>query len=148
MKKLLAIIAGLMLVCAARTAPVQGQGTDLFSITIPFDFAISDKTLPAGDYHLRRNVVGAHAVLQLYSEDYKQSVFLPVTHSVQATVFQNKSNLVFNRYHEQFFLSQVWIAGNSTGEELRKTSEECVLRREALLRGNKREMGAVILEAN
>jgi len=37
---------------------------------------------------------------------------------------------VFHRYGNTYFLSQIWMAGESTGRELLKTREERALERE------------------
>jgi len=36
----------------------------------------------------------------------------------------NKTKLVFNRYGDKYFLSQVWIAGETRRRELPKSSRE------------------------
>jgi hypothetical protein len=38
-----------------------------------------------------------------------------------------ESKMMFNRYGDRYFLSQVWTAGVPTGVELRKTSTEIEL---------------------
>ena len=43
---------------------------------------------------------------------------------------QGDTKLVFNRYGDQFFLSQVWMAGRTDGQELIKTRRERLLQRE------------------
>lgn len=148
MRKQLTIMVGLILLSAVLTLSVRAQGTHLISVTIPFEFEISGKTLSAGDYYLRRNMHGPTVVFRLYTKDSTQSFYVPSTHTVQASERVGDSKLVFNRYGKQYFLSQVWIAGRSTGEEVAKTSKERLLLREASKHRNKPDVIAVIGKSN
>jgi len=127
-----------MFAITLTVASVHAQNDGSFSVTIPFDFTAAGKTLPAGDYYVRPSLDGAHVVMRIESKNGSLSVYL-VTHGVRSADFQNESKLVFNRYGEQFFLSQVWAAGFNTGEELNKTSRERVLQREMARRMGKPE---------
>jgi hypothetical protein len=42
----------------------------------------------------------------------------------------NKTKLVFNLYGKQYFLSQIWVAGEHLGHQLPKTSREKELARD------------------
>jgi hypothetical protein len=41
-----------------------------------------------------------------------------ITHGAQAKEPQSESKLVFNRYGNRYFLSQVWTAGSIRGRQL------------------------------
>ena len=105
---------------------------------IPFDFAVSGKTLPAGDYYLQRSTEGAQVVTQLRSRDKDNGVYLRQTHPVQGNEIQADSKLVFNKYGNQYFLSQVWISGRSSGAELTRSTRERLLQHE-MAKGRKPE---------
>lgn len=45
----------------------------------------------------------------------------------------NKTKLVFNRYGNQYFLSQIWVKGATLGRQLPKTSREKEVGRELAL---------------
>ena len=79
-------------------------------------------------------------MLQIRSKDNSQNVYLPTAHTVKTPGTQGDSKLVFNRYGDQFFLSQVWIAGLTDGQELTKTGRERLLQREMARGSGKPEM--------
>lgn len=127
---------------------VRAQNAGNFVVTIPFDCAVANKVLPAGDYYVRRSIEGHRVVLRIQSKDDSVAVYLPTTHPVKTLEIQSDSKLVFDRYGDQFFLSQVWIAGRSDGEELSKTSRERILQREMARRMSKPETVAIVGRSN
>ncbi|HEX6728749.1 MAG TPA: hypothetical protein VF074_02005, partial [Pyrinomonadaceae bacterium] len=64
----------------------------------------------------------------LQSKDGDLSAFL-ITTAVQARKTQNRTKLIFNKYGNQHFLSQIWITGNNSGRELVVQRQERELRR-------------------
>jgi hypothetical protein len=121
---------------------VKAQNTGNMSISIPFDFAVSGKTLPAGEYYLQRSTEGAQVVVQIRNRD-RALVYLSQTHPIQNSEVQAEPKLVFNKYGDQLFLSQVWLSGRSTGEELSKTARERGLQRD--FAGNQRKPESVAI---
>src|SRR5438034_4643630 len=103
---------------------VSAQSSHYFRVTIPFEFAINGKTLPPGEYIVRRVCQYKPQWLSIGSVNGRtgQSV---LTHNVRAGTLQAESKLVFRRYGDQYFLSQVWEAGDGDGHELRKSRREC-----------------------
>lgn len=85
--------------------------------TIPFEFIVGDKVLPAGDYILR---VNDESGLVEICEDgvYCESV---VTSPVEAAYAPNTPELAFRKYGNQYFLSQIWLPGH-TGRHLPESS--------------------------
>ena len=47
---------------------------------------------------------------------------LVLPNTCESSMAQEKTKLVFHRYGDQYFLSQVWGEGNNRGTELRKLS--------------------------
>ena len=137
-KQAITVIAMAMFFATLAVASIQAQNAGNMSVTIPFDFTVSGKTLPAGDYYLRRTIEGPRVVLQIRGREKDQSVYLPQTHPVEGNEIQADSKLIFNKYADQYFLSQVWISGHSSGAELAKTSQERLLQRE-MAKGGKPE---------
>ena len=127
--QILTTIAALALFVTLAAGSASAQGADIMKVTVPFDFVITHKTLPAGDYVVRRRIAGARVVLAIQNEDKNESAYL-IPHTVQARDLQPESKLIFNQYGDQYFLSQVWLAGRGSGDELTKTSRERLLHRE------------------
>jgi antitoxin component of MazEF toxin-antitoxin module len=127
--------------------PVHAQNAGNLSVTIPFEFSAAGKTLPAGDYYLRRSLNGARVSMRIESKDGSLGIYLP-THVAQSAEIQPESKLVFTKYGSQLFLSQVWAAGRSAGEELNKTSRERNLQSEIAGRSGKPETITIAAKAN
>jgi hypothetical protein len=120
----------------------RAQNAGAMAVNIPFEFAAGSKTLPAGEYYVRRNIEGARVVIQIRSIDGSRSLNLPI-HAVTGTDIQPESKLVFNKYGDHYFLSQVWISGRSNGEKAARTSREVMLQRELSRRSTKPEKVAI-----
>ena len=76
------------------------------------------------------------------ARDGKGGAYLQ-TMSVQTEENQTQTKVVFKRYGDEYFLSQVWISGRSTGRELRKSRQERALERELAARAVKPETIAI-----
>lgn len=118
MKRQAFVIAFLGLLLTPALAPVYGQS---MKVDIPFDFVAAQATLPAGEYSVSRNEP-AQGVVRLVSSKGSSAVCL--THGIQSNRPSNTAKLVFNRYGNHYFLSQVWALGNTTGHVLRPSKAE------------------------
>ena len=113
----------LSLVVALATTSVSAQSSHYFQVTIPFEFAISGKTLPPGEYIVRRVSSDKPQWLSISSVSGRTGQSF-LTHNVRTGRLKAESKLVFRRYGDQYFLSQVWEAGDRDGHELRKSRRE------------------------
>ena len=120
-------ITAALLVAAIITAGVSTQAQTLqnkLTVNIPFDFSVSGEKLPAGKYWVSRtNESIGDTVVQIQNADGR-----PVANrfSVPISTFKtkNRGELVFHRYGDQYFLSEVWPAGGGTGRAFIKTRAE------------------------
>jgi len=122
-KRMISMSVVALFVATLAAVSVHAQSAGNATISIPFEFVAGGKTFAAGDYYVTRNFDGSRAVLRIQSKIDHASIFL-ATHPVQSADIQDATKLVFNKYGQQHFLSQVWTAGRSTGEELNKSSRE------------------------
>jgi hypothetical protein len=143
-RKAFVILTTLTLLVMPTAASVAQSGM-YFKINIPFQFSVSEKVFPAGDYIVRS---GAHRVLVIQSADRHESLFFH-TISTQARRQRYESSLVFNRYGDQYFLSTVWTAGDDIGYQLKKLhAEEELIRKWRLVAGNASEGQTVSIVAH
>jgi hypothetical protein len=138
------LIAGFLFSLTAVTAHAQG-GNSLV-VDVPFDFTVSGKSLPAGRYVVVRGTQGSADGLRLQGSDGKNAVYV-LTKPIQSTANHEQGAVVFTRYGNQLFLTQVWIAGKSTGREMFKGAGERILQREAAKRRVKPETVALTGQA-
>ena len=129
MKKLLGVTAvGCFLtLLVVVSAHAQDPGAAI-RVSIPFDFIVEGKTLPAGQYEVRRiNDEPTGLLIQNVYHRRDEALFQTEPRDERRT--PNHSLLVFHRYND-YFLSEVVSAGEERAEELRPTREERHLRSE------------------
>ena len=110
-----AFYAALLLAASACIAQTKG---DVVGV-IPFPFAVAGHTLPAGRYIVSRvneNTLRIH--------ESTGPGILVLTNAAQRSESANSSKLVFHRYENTYFLSQVWISGNDRGREVPRSRAE------------------------
>ncbi len=119
MKNQLFALIGLGLLLATASAYAQ---TGLVKANVPFNFIVNNTDLPAGAYTLQ-NLGTVGAAMMIQSSDRKVvNGFLP--NVCQSNTVPEATKLVFHRYGAQYFLTQIWTAGNDRGKELAKSGRE------------------------
>ncbi len=115
MKKQSFLMAG-VLVLSSMAATQVARAQQSMVVDIPFTFTAGSATLPAGEYRVQKMDQNS-AVLLIHCWDARASA-LVITNAAQAKEPQTESKLVFNRYGNRYFLSQVWTAGSIRGRQL------------------------------
>jgi hypothetical protein len=119
MKNQLFALIGLGLLLATASAYAQ---TGVVKANVPFNFIVNNTDLPAGAYTLQ-NLGTVGAAMMIRSSDSKVvNGFLP--NMCESNTVPEVSKLVFHRYGAQYFLTQIWTAGNARGKELPKSGRE------------------------
>lgn len=110
---------------------IHAQSSSRQTANIPFSFNVEGKSFPAGLYSVTRlNPQSDKAVLMIKSADGKVSKVV-ITQPVQAGGPQESAKLIFSRYGDDYFLSQVWTPADNTGLELPKSRAEKTVARNA-----------------
>ena len=136
----------LSLMVALAVTPANAQSSSHFvRIRVPFEFTIKDKTLPPGEYIVKRSVSGSPEMLSIRSVDGDSGEYV-LTSNVQAGARRSESKLVFHRYGGQYFLSQVWTAGDSAGRELPKSRRERGVERETAKSAMERQTVTLVVD--
>ena len=100
-KQILTAAAALVFTALVPAASHAQQATQA---RIPFAFQAGDKTMPAGEYQIRRALPSSKAVLQIRRTDSSAAMF------VLTDPTDNRSNdaeLIFHCYSNECFLSEV-----------------------------------------
>ncbi len=132
-KQTLMIAATVGFLIALSTVSAFAQTANPVNAKIPFEFSVSNRTLPAGNYTLGKMMSSQTMVVR--SQDRKIAI------SSVATVTTDKkeaaaTTLIFHRYGNQYFLARIEMEGRENGLELPKTKAE----REAAKRANERHL--------
>ena len=119
-----------VLMLTAWSVCAQSESTKVTNI--PFSFIVGEKILPAGEYTLEPNRKDSHNIWLIQRRDGRTSALFS-TMSVRFSETQDNAKLIFHRYGDQYFLSQIWTGGNS-GRELRMSRLERELAKKAIER--------------
>jgi len=124
-------VLSFLLMLAAVSLSAQSERTG--AINIPFSFTVGEKSLPAGEYSFERNRKDSDLVWLVQSRDGDVTALFTTT-AVRATETQEKAKLVFHKYGDQYFLSQIWTQGETAGRELLIQGFERQLAKDAIER--------------
>jgi hypothetical protein len=119
--KMLFALLGLGLLLATASAYAQ---TINLKADVPFNFVVTAGTLPNGEYAIQSVEGTAHAVA-ISGAGQKPSVFLANSClTLKGGKPSHQSKLVFRRYGDQYFLSEIWVEGSIVGHQLPKSRRE------------------------
>jgi len=122
--------AGVLCAVVLATAFVSVQAQSLqyrIRVNIPFDFSIANKKLPAGNYSIGRAIQNSDNTVLSILDGRGHTKEARLSIPVLAAEAKNQATLVFHRYGDEYFLYQVWTAGETTGRQFLKSSAERAL---------------------
>jgi hypothetical protein len=130
MKRLIGFLSVATL-AVVLAAPLPAQEFRV-TATVPFEFMVSGRTLPAGDYMVQRAGSSAASAIQVSGANVS---VLALAHGARATENEKTGQalLVFNRYGDQYFLSRVTDGYRDTGVEIPTSHTEKELLKTASL---------------
>jgi hypothetical protein len=108
--------AGLLAVVSG----VKAQSPTRVVANVPFNFVANDQAYESGKYTLSQE--GTPAIV-IHDEDTSDSK-ITLTHNITKMKPAEKSVLVFHRVGDQYFLSQIWVAGRTEGRVLPESKIE------------------------
>ena len=88
----------------AQTTPSQC----LMTVNVPFAFSVEGQSLPEGEYTIF--TVTPERSIRIVSSDGKHSAIVNTLPNYANSPSEN-SRLVFHRYGDEYFLTQVWTTG-------------------------------------
>lgn len=87
-------------------ASAQAQTPSRAEVTVPFDFSAGTAKFKAGVYTVKRST---GTTLVIRSLDGKTKALLNAPLTVGSRDAEPGQRLVFNKYGDQYFLSQIWL---------------------------------------
>ncbi len=91
---------------------------------IPFEFIVGSTTLPAGEYALLNTFrAGDHLLVEGLSAGLHESARV-LSNRAYSHSIDGPTRLVFNRYENRYFLSQIWVRGQDQGWSLLESHKE------------------------
>jgi hypothetical protein len=93
-------------------------------ITVPFDFTVNNKTLPAGQYEvLSAGQINNPSLLEIRRSGGPLEAFVNAS-DLRSSDTSSQTKLVFEQHGNVYFLSQLWTEGSRAGWEFAKTRTE------------------------
>ncbi|HMG33211.1 MAG TPA: hypothetical protein VKM94_04665 [Blastocatellia bacterium] len=122
MKKWLFILGMSAILVIAGALAVRAQIVDTIDVEIPFGFTVQNKMFPAGKYSLV--TLGTTRDVMALRDERGRTVTMFLTESDILTKEPEKTELVFDRIGDEYFLSRIFEEGNTIGVELPKPRAE------------------------
>jgi hypothetical protein len=121
--QLLSMFVALVFVLTMHSTKAQAQIVGNLDVDIPFQFHAGNTKLPPGKYtiHLLENT--DLTVMEITSVDNSTSALFEVGRA-QANSAPAKSELIFNKYGNRYFLAKVFDEGNPTGSQVLESRYE------------------------
>lgn len=117
MKNLRSALVALAVLFLATAAHAQ---TSRVKATVPFNFVAGDRAYPAGDYLFANN----GPILKVSSTENASSSEMLQSLACEKSAPSEKTVVVFQRMGGEYFLQQIWIAGDTRGRELPPSKSE------------------------
>jgi hypothetical protein len=110
---------------------------------IPFAFSVLDKTMPAGQYRIQQSAMTHQGVLHIQNAVNGESVVVlaPTSNASYTTKENVQAKVIFHRYGDRYFFSEVWTAdGNLCGKV-----QPSKLEKETRINAGEKQMALVTL---
>jgi hypothetical protein len=98
-----------MLLAVSAVSALAQELRSVAKANVPFGFRVGDASLPAGEYSILSNGSG---MVVIRNQEIKKGIL--ALGSTQPSTSEAPSQLVFNRYGENYFLSKVDFFGSNT----------------------------------
>jgi len=107
----------MVLLLGAASVYSQAENVAFLRVSIPFNFTVDNQQLPAGDYTVSESELNPQSVIWLHSADGQHVAVVP-THQTFMLAPAAHAELIFQHSGSEYFLSQIWTSGQTSGREL------------------------------
>ncbi len=121
--QLLSLLIALIFALAIYPGKAHAQIIGDLEVNIPFQFHVGNTKLPAGKYVIRMLDDSDLTVMEISSADGSASALFEVQQA-EANSTPAKSELIFNKYGNRYFLAKLFDEGNPSGSEVAKSRYE------------------------
>jgi hypothetical protein len=119
-RQLLSLFMGFIgLVLALTIYPIKAQAQIVgnLEVKIPFPFYVGDTKLPPGEYAVHQRDDSNVRIMEISSADGTISALFDAKDAV-ANSTPRKTELIFNKYGDRYFLAELFDEGNPSGSRL------------------------------
>jgi hypothetical protein len=122
-RHLLALSIALFCVAAMYPRKANAQIVEDLQANIPFEFHAGNAKLPAGTYRIRMLDDSDLTLMEIISLDGSRSALFQVQES-EAKSTPDQSELIFNKYGDQYFLAELFDEGEPSGSKVTESRDE------------------------
>ena len=101
----------------------QAQVVGDLEANIPFQFHVGNTKLPAGEYRIHPLEDSDLTLMEISSADGSASTLFQVQ-EIESNTTPTKSELIFNKYGNQYFLAQMFDQGEPSGSQVPESRYE------------------------
>ena len=113
----------LVLAFAIYPAGAHAQIVGDLEVKIPFQFHAGNAKLPAGEYRIYALDQSDLSIMEISSVDGSTSALFQVQ-AAEANSEPVKSELIFNKYGDNYFLSELFDQGEPSGSKVTESGDE------------------------
>src|SRR6202140_3956727 len=121
--QLLKLFIAFVFALAIYPSQAHAQIVGDIEVNIPFQFHAGNAKLPAGEYRIHVLDNSDLTVMEISSADGSTSALFQVQNT-EANSTPAKSELIFNKYGNRYFLAKLFDEGNPGGSEVPKSRYE------------------------
>jgi hypothetical protein len=122
-QQLMSLFSALVFAVTLYPSKAQAQIIGEMEANIPFQFHAGNVRLPAGRYFIRVLDNTDLTVMEISSADGSTSALFEVQ-STQASSSPSKSELIFDKYGNRYFLAKLFDEGNPSGSQVLESRYE------------------------
>ena len=121
--QLLSLFIALVLVLTMHSTKAQAETDGNLEVDVPFQFHAGNVKLPPGQYTVHMVENTDQSVMEISSVDGSTSALFEVERT-QASSAPAKSELIFNKYGNRYFLTKLFDEGNPSGSQVPESRYE------------------------
>lgn len=130
-RQLVLLFIGLVFAAMLFPRKLHAQIVGGIEANIPFAFHAGNTKLPPGKYVIHVLDDSNLSIMEISSEDGSVSALFEVV-DAEANSTPAKTELIFNKYDNRYFLAKLFDEGNASGSQVSKSGYEERLRQESL----------------
>ena len=120
---LLSLLIAMVFALTIYPTKAHAQIIGDLEVNIPFQFHAGNTKLPAGKYRIHMLDDSDLTVMEISSADGSTSALFQVQEA-EANTTPAKSELIFNKYGNRYFLAKLFDEGNPSGSQVLKSPYE------------------------
>jgi len=120
---LLSLFTALVIALTMYPSKAHAQIIGDLEVNIPFQFHVGNTKLPAGKYRIHMLDDSDLTIMEISSADGSTSALFQVQEA-EANTTPAKSELIFNKYGNRYFLAKLFDEGNPSGSQVLKSPYE------------------------